>query len=1243
MATQYSKITPTAYNNARTQVVGVLGTTTTGTTGATQGYGQTPASSAVSQFEKITEIQLDNLRLDIIKAHTHQNGTAPTITNVALGDIETAALFTSYETLASAIDTNKDTIAENQRSELLYKQEETYAAYEGVPNTGGGWKNYADYELKVTFSDADSARYFFNSGSSFLFLAARTGGTTSPTIGLDQNTSWSQLLQTVTADQPTFRKSDFYSLTNAYQEVYIKYSTTSGYTANYYKISAKSNVANNSQGGATEFTFKVEFIDAYNDGNSTNYDGVDGKFTSLVYRYMPKGAGAGGAVTVASPSSVVATPSIGFSEAGTPIYITAAYTISNTTPATSQDEGAKTFTFAFNATNYNVPNTVTWTITASSTTSLVDFVETGWTVGPDNPSGYKTLTRTTPTTGSYAVSTSSVSVTTFADNLTEGDETFTITAVGSADGSGGGFPSNELTITVTDSSKTPTPGITIISPSVAGPETAEITCIPGESYGTTNTWSISSSALTGTLGLIVYGLYLDISSSPGINAYKLTLPSAWGGTIITETSSTYYILDTPQTIASGSSVSISIQVASTSGSAGLVSAALRVKSNAGSAAGSGPAPAPNYRNTAKTVNIRIVAPTVTLSLVANPSSVSYTYVSGSSGSADTTVTLTNNGNARATITSYTVSSPGGTVSPGSMTGVILAGGTKQTTITYSSSSAYNAISQVAVVAENDFIGTANASRNISVQAIQAFGILSNLRWSLISDFSLEVGEIGNAYLAFSNTGTASLTITNIQLTVNGDPYLSAAWMFRGTNSPPYVIAAGGAASQFDSYIVWDRSRIGSVSNNITVTVTSNSGGVAGTQTTFSSTFSGTVKTPTISISSSNGSVTNSNSFATKAVIKKLSYISVTVGNLPLGGYVWVAPQWESGLLHQSFIDNGITNPIGAFGSTRVGVQFQSATANGSVVLWSGQDAQETRAWQTGVGRIWLAIQNGVYDNGTQSYYIYPGRGGNGSTQSVNQFYIELEIVPNMVQTLYVDTEFISNLDPGTNAVINPAYFWSLKGGPSSTTMYAKASGWNDTNIPGQVISATEGATALDINGEATMSNGLDWTFDIRTINRQWRADYKGTEYVSNISTISVKSPAFFTFPGGFGWVSSVQDRFADVGIWFRYLRRATPLVIGRTYRLRAYADDNMNILVRNDFDGVILPVFQVNFPTEQTRTFVSTRTYAIIEWNIRNDPAFNPSPDNSSGNGGAFLVELTDTVTGGIVYSTAQGGAAGWT
>ena len=1231
MATQYSKITPTAYNNARTQVVGVLGATTTGTTGATQGYGQTPASSAVSQFEKITEIQLDNLRLDIIKAHTHQNGTAPTITNVALGDIETAAVFTSYETLASAIDTNKDTIAENQRSELLYKQEETYAAYEGVPNTGGGWKNYADYELKVTFADADSARYFFNSGSSFLFLAARTGGTTSPTIGLDQNTSWSQLLNLVTADQPTFSKSDFYSLTNAYQQVYIKYSTTSGYTANYYKISAKSNVADNSQGGATEFTFKVEFIDAYNDGNSTNYDGVDGKFTSLVYRYMPKGAGAGGAVTVASPSSVVATPSIGFSEAGTPIYITAAYTISNTTPATSQDEGAKTFTFAFNATNYNVPNTVTWTITASSTTSLVDFVQTGWTVGPDNPSGYKTLTRTTPTTGSYAVSTSSVSVTTFADNLTEGDETFTITAVGSADGSGGGFPSNELTITVTDSSKTPTPGITIVSPSVAGPETAEITCIPGESYGTTNTWTISSSALTGTLGLIVYGLYLDISSSPGINAYKLTLPSAWGGTIITETSSTYYTLETPQTIASGSSVTITIQVSSTSGSVGLVSAALRVKSNAGSAAGSGPAPAPNYRNTAKTVTIRIVQPTVTLNLVANPSSVSYTYVSGSSGSADTTVTLTNSGNARATITSYTVSSPGGSVSPGSMTGVILAGGTKQTTITYSSTSAYSAISQVAVVAENSLIGTANASRNISVQAVQAFGILGTLNVFGVVGTGVEEGASAGIYIV--NTGTASLTITNITLSTT-DP-----WVILGSvTNRPTTIAAGGESNT--AYFLWQRSRIGS--GNVTVTVTSNSGGTAGTTTSVSQSFSATAKIPTISVSSSNGSVVNSNSFATKAVIKKLSYISVTVSNLPLGGYVWVAPQWESGYMHQSFIDRGITTPIGAFGSTVFGVRFQSATANGGIVLWSGQDPQETRAWQTGVGRIWLAIQNGVYDNGTQSYYIYPGRGGNGSSESVNQFYFQLEIVPNMVQSLTVDTEFISNLDPGTNATTNPAYSWSLKGGPSNAIMYAKNGGWSDTNFPGVPPGATEGATQLDVNGEATMASNNDWIFEIRTISRQFRADYKGTEYVSNISTLSMKSPAFYVVGGSYAWVNPVQDRFADVGIWFRYLRRLSPLVVGRTYRLDTIADDHMNALVRTDQDGLLLGVFQTDYPTPQSRTFVATRAYAILEWNIQNDPIYNPSPGNSAGNGGSFSLQVFDTVTTAQIYSTSSA-TQGWT
>ena len=140
--------------------------------------------------------------------------------------------------------------------------------------------------------------------------------------------------------------------------------------------------------------------------------------------------------------------------------------------------------------------------------------------------------------------------------------------------------------------------------------------------------------------------------------------------------------------------------------------------------------------------------------------------------------------------------------------------------------------------------------------------------------------------------------------------------------------------------------------------------------------------------------------------------------------------------------------------------------------------------------------------------------------------------------------------------------------------------------------------------------------------------------MSNIKTVSVKSPAFFltnTYPGG-AWVSSNPSNPADINIWYRYLRRLSPLVVGRAYRIDTVVDDNMWSTVTTDQDGALLPSFPTNFNAGGTGTFTATRTYAILTFVVRN-----------TGGPGVFILTVTDTVTSAVVYSTSQGGQVGWT
>jgi hypothetical protein len=72
-AGQGNKIEWTDYNAIQSVIAPVLGATATGS-GST-GYGQSVASSQVTQYAKITNTQWANLRTDILRARQHQTGT----------------------------------------------------------------------------------------------------------------------------------------------------------------------------------------------------------------------------------------------------------------------------------------------------------------------------------------------------------------------------------------------------------------------------------------------------------------------------------------------------------------------------------------------------------------------------------------------------------------------------------------------------------------------------------------------------------------------------------------------------------------------------------------------------------------------------------------------------------------------------------------------------------------------------------------------------------------------------------------------------------------------------------------------------------------------------------------------------------------------------------------------------------------------------------------------------------------
>jgi len=220
-----------------------------------QGYGQAVSSSDVFTGNQITKAQWDLLRYDIVNIRVHQDGVLPTIVTVNVGDpigFGAGAPNTNYSTLMETAIANRFNVASNQS---------IVSAIDTLSFTSS-WATTAQATLTATFSTADEARYFFNSGGKIRITTSRSGGTVS-----QQNNAWTNLLNSVGMQSfgaATNPFVNFYTLTNSYQ-IFYQSSATTPYSANNYRLEARCNVSNNSNGTATTVEIKVSLNDSYVD------------------------------------------------------------------------------------------------------------------------------------------------------------------------------------------------------------------------------------------------------------------------------------------------------------------------------------------------------------------------------------------------------------------------------------------------------------------------------------------------------------------------------------------------------------------------------------------------------------------------------------------------------------------------------------------------------------------------------------------------------------------------------------------------------------------------------------------------------------------------------------------------------------------------------------------------------------------------------------------------------------------
>ena len=257
MASVNSKIKTVDYNNAQNRVNTVLGPTN-----VNSGYGQLVQSLPVSTGNKVSVDQFAALRFDIINAYRHIYGTSPS--NV---DAKTISDKIRYSTSTQPIDYWERVLINDIQPNKLDEPpiSQRISTNHGARDYTLAWADTLQADFTVSFTSAENARKFFNSGGTVRIESSRTGGSSS-----QQNTSWTSLLSTAGervfgANQPTtglgtMNGGNFYRLTNVFQS-WSSVTASGPYSLNDWTIFAKSDVANNSTGTATTVTFRIQWND----------------------------------------------------------------------------------------------------------------------------------------------------------------------------------------------------------------------------------------------------------------------------------------------------------------------------------------------------------------------------------------------------------------------------------------------------------------------------------------------------------------------------------------------------------------------------------------------------------------------------------------------------------------------------------------------------------------------------------------------------------------------------------------------------------------------------------------------------------------------------------------------------------------------------------------------------------------------------------------------------------------------
>jgi hypothetical protein len=228
---------------------------------------------AVTKANIIDDPEWDNLRLDLIKARTHQKGLAWVTSNLGLQDDRTGnnnvndvtsddkilnSVYVKYQTVASDILTDKFLVA-NGEFEIETPAELSSSSQTITFSTRATW------QFVVTWANAAAANAFFNAGGAYNLGVDASNGIYSGFQRLQSDTFVALLTPGGEPNVVTFAASDWYGQASTTGYVWKTFNVTDvRYNTNKVEIRVLTNT--NTIGSSNRLTIQVRLESAYTGG-----------------------------------------------------------------------------------------------------------------------------------------------------------------------------------------------------------------------------------------------------------------------------------------------------------------------------------------------------------------------------------------------------------------------------------------------------------------------------------------------------------------------------------------------------------------------------------------------------------------------------------------------------------------------------------------------------------------------------------------------------------------------------------------------------------------------------------------------------------------------------------------------------------------------------------------------------------------------------------------------------------------